>query len=244
LTLNTNGSFTYTPAAGFIGTDTFTYTASDGSLSSNVATVTINVQSLINVSTPNGSESWSAGSPQTIRWTYTGNPGSYVRIELLKGAVVNRTIATSVWRGSGGNGSYNWTIPTNQMPGLDYRIRVTSVTNAAYTDMSNNYFTITTPSITVAFPNGGDILRRGNVYTINWTYTGNPGSSVGIRLLKNGVFNQTITFSTPIGTGGNGSFNWTIPANKTLGTDYRIRIYSISNSAYNDTSNANFSIAP
>jgi VCBS repeat-containing protein len=43
LTLNANGSFTYTPAAGFNGTDTFTYRASDGALQSNTATVTITV---------------------------------------------------------------------------------------------------------------------------------------------------------------------------------------------------------
>ena len=30
LTLNPNGSFTYTPASNFTGTDTFTYRASDG----------------------------------------------------------------------------------------------------------------------------------------------------------------------------------------------------------------------
>ncbi len=43
LTLNPNGSFTYTPAADFSGTDTFTYRASDGNASSSLATVTINV---------------------------------------------------------------------------------------------------------------------------------------------------------------------------------------------------------
>jgi VCBS repeat-containing protein len=46
LTLNANGSFTYTPNANFIGTDTFTYKARDHSLDSNVATVSITVQSL------------------------------------------------------------------------------------------------------------------------------------------------------------------------------------------------------
>lgn len=39
LSLNADGSFTYTPNAGFTGTDTFTYQATDGSLNSNVATV-------------------------------------------------------------------------------------------------------------------------------------------------------------------------------------------------------------
>ena len=41
--LNANGTFTYTPATGYSGTDTFTYEVNDGSVNSNVATVTINV---------------------------------------------------------------------------------------------------------------------------------------------------------------------------------------------------------
>ena len=43
LTLNANGSFTYTPAANYNGSDSFTYRASDGTLQSSPATVTITV---------------------------------------------------------------------------------------------------------------------------------------------------------------------------------------------------------
>jgi VCBS repeat-containing protein len=43
LTLNANGSFTYTPTTGFTGTDSFTYKASDGEANSNVATVNLMV---------------------------------------------------------------------------------------------------------------------------------------------------------------------------------------------------------
>jgi VCBS repeat-containing protein len=43
LNLNTNGSFTYTPAANYNGPDSFTYQASDGTAQSNPATVTITV---------------------------------------------------------------------------------------------------------------------------------------------------------------------------------------------------------
>jgi VCBS repeat-containing protein len=43
LTLNANGSFSYTPAADFAGSDSFSYRASDGSLNSNPVTVTITV---------------------------------------------------------------------------------------------------------------------------------------------------------------------------------------------------------
>ena len=42
--LSADGSFSYTPAAGYDGPDSFTYSASDGALSSNVATVTIDVK--------------------------------------------------------------------------------------------------------------------------------------------------------------------------------------------------------
>ena len=43
LSLNADGSFSYTPDADWNGTDSFTYTANDGVLDSNVATVTITV---------------------------------------------------------------------------------------------------------------------------------------------------------------------------------------------------------
>ena len=41
--MNADGSFTYTPTAGFGGSDSFTYKANDGSADSNVATVNIDV---------------------------------------------------------------------------------------------------------------------------------------------------------------------------------------------------------
>jgi VCBS repeat-containing protein len=46
LTLNTDGSYTYTPNADFNGVDSFTYTLNDGALDSNPATVTITVASV------------------------------------------------------------------------------------------------------------------------------------------------------------------------------------------------------
>ena len=44
LTLNADGSFTYTPAAGFSGTDSFTYQASDGTAASAPATVSLTIE--------------------------------------------------------------------------------------------------------------------------------------------------------------------------------------------------------
>ncbi len=47
VTLNSDGSFTYTPAADFSGTDSFTYQANDGQSSSSVAAVTITVNPVV-----------------------------------------------------------------------------------------------------------------------------------------------------------------------------------------------------
>jgi uncharacterized protein len=46
VTLNANGSFTYTPASNYNGPDSFTYKANDGNADSNVATVSITVNAV------------------------------------------------------------------------------------------------------------------------------------------------------------------------------------------------------
>jgi VCBS repeat-containing protein len=46
LTLNANGSFTYTPTLNYNGPDSFTYKANDGNLDSNTATVSITVNTV------------------------------------------------------------------------------------------------------------------------------------------------------------------------------------------------------
>ncbi|MEO1495415.1 MAG: Ig-like domain-containing protein, partial [Pseudomonadota bacterium] len=52
VTLNADGTVSYTPAAGFSGSDTFSYTVSDGQGSSDTATVTIDVTAPASDSTP------------------------------------------------------------------------------------------------------------------------------------------------------------------------------------------------
>lgn len=104
-------------------------------------TVTIVPPSLTVIS-PNGGEIWKVGTTQTIRWSYAGNPGRYVEIQLLKGGVVTPITGRRVSIGIRGNGFYNWRIPSTQTPGQDYKIRVTSTSDSAYQDSSDNDFTI------------------------------------------------------------------------------------------------------
>jgi hypothetical protein len=99
-------------------------------------------QNTITVTNPNGGNNWLLGSTQTITWSYTGSPGPKVKIELLKGTAVNRVINASTSIGSAGLGSYSWKILLTQTVGTDYKIRINSTSNAAYTDKSNANFTI------------------------------------------------------------------------------------------------------
>ena len=97
------------------------------------------------MTSPNGGESWAQGSTRRITWTSSGNVGSNVKIELLKGSTVAQTILSSTEN----DGSYSsWTISSGLATGTDYRIRVTSTSNSAVKDTSNNAFSIsaaTTP---------------------------------------------------------------------------------------------------
>ena len=188
----------------------------------------------ITVFAPNGGEVLQRGSVQKIQWNITGKPGTYVRIELLKGGVLNRVIITA----TPNDGIHLWSILSTQTPGNDYKIRITSTTNAAYTDTSDGYFTIPPPNITVRTPNDGENWRRGTTQTIRWNSSGAPGAYVKIELLKGGSLNRVIITSTP----NDGSHPWLIPATQMPGNDYKIKITSTTNPAYSDTSDNNFNI--
>jgi VCBS repeat-containing protein len=70
LTLNGDGSFSYTPNADWYGSDSFTYKANDGALDSNIATVTVTVNpvppTIIDVSPNQGTQG------KTLSVTITG----------------------------------------------------------------------------------------------------------------------------------------------------------------------------
>jgi len=80
IALSANGSFTYTPAAGYTGPDTFTYRASDGSLSSNTATVSITV-------------SETDHAPAAVNDTYSTTGGIALTVDAAKGVLANDTDA-------------------------------------------------------------------------------------------------------------------------------------------------------
>ncbi len=81
MSFGADGSFAYTPAPGFFGTDQFTYRSNDGKANSNLATVTIAVKQT-GVVADGGFESAAAGpsgyqyNPTGSSWTFSGGPGN------------------------------------------------------------------------------------------------------------------------------------------------------------------------
>ncbi len=191
----------------------------------------------VTVVSPNGGETLTRGTVVPITWSYSGNPGGNVKIELYNGPTLSSTITSST---SLSAGSYNWSIPSTQTFGSNYTIKITSTTNGTISDTSDAPFTITGPSITVTTPNGGETLVRGGVVPITWSYTGNPGAKVKIQLYHGSTLSRTIATSTALGVG---AYNWKISSLQTLGSNYKIKITSTTNSTISDTSNGTFTIA-
>ena len=139
-----------------------------------------------------------------------------MKIVLLKGSTEVGTIADSRSIGSDGKGSYSWQIASSGSGGTgsDYKVSIQSISQPSVKDTSNTYFTITsgtvTPAITVTSPKGGDTWNRGTTQTIAWDYTGSPGSTVKIVLLKGSSKVGTIADNCSIGSDGKGSYSWQI----------------------------------
>ena len=94
----------------------------------------------VTVLTPNSTSiTWTRNTTQTMTWSSSGNPGAYLKIELLKGGSPVKTIAA---KASTALGAYTWKVPPKQAAGSDYTIRITSTTNGAYTDTSDTPFSI------------------------------------------------------------------------------------------------------
>jgi hypothetical protein len=105
-------------------------------------------------------------------------------------------------------------------------------------------FRIVAAAITLISPNGSEIYQAGTSHKINWIYTGAPGPSVKIELLKGGVLNEVIVARTSMGSGGSGSYNWGVAPDLASGSDYKIRITSFTDASYTATSNGNFTVQP
>jgi hypothetical protein len=155
LTLNADGSFTYTPAAGYSGTDSFTYVANDGFADSAPGTVTITITTSAFVSgsgwpatfdasrylrltfpayVPAGSTVTGATFTHTYRSDTPGDTTCYY-FEVYLGATLLAT------HGSAGspvscNGTTSWTTDVIALPEIDSVAKADGMTVVLYVENS------------------------------------------------------------------------------------------------------------
>ena len=115
LTFNANGSFIYTPTAGYVGTDSFTYRDSDGTNQSMAATVTFTVNPASPVANPD-SYTATSGVPLVV-----AAPGVLANDFDPSGLPLSAILATEPTHGTltlNSNGSFAYT-PTAGYVGTD-----------------------------------------------------------------------------------------------------------------------------
>ena len=116
----TTGTFPVTTSP--VGTDTQVTISGTYDSATQGATLTVTAPVMVpsvTVTSPNGGESWAAGTAHAITWTQTGLTGT-VTVDLYKGGVWQKILGTPAATA----GTFSWVIASNETAGTDYRILV------------------------------------------------------------------------------------------------------------------------
>ncbi len=142
--------------------------------------------------------------------------------------------------------SFTWTAPTT--PGTYYLRAIANAVNSnnqadnddQWNWMANQALVVVAPpGIVVSVPTGGENWCPGSTHNITWTST--SVTNVRIDLSTDGGSSFPITLASSVSASAN-SWSWSIPANQTLGSQYRIKISDVSNANISGSSQGNFSI--
>lgn len=242
-----NGSTWNVIAASASNTGNYTWTAPDISTNSALVRVSdaadgspsdvsdavftiVQSQGLTLVS-PNGGESWLAGSTQDITWSSTGIIAD-VKLEYSIDTGSSWNVITA---STDNSGSYPWTVPN--VATATALLRISDATDGSPADESDAVFIIEqAASLTLLSPNGGENLTAGSAHAITWNSTGNIPAVKLEYSANNGSAWTTIIASTS----NTGSFQWQIPDVSTSTALVRVSDAADGNPA--DVSNGVFSI--
>ena len=193
----------------------------------------------INITAPIGTEYWAVGDTAPITWTTDGFINNDISIQYSIDDGVNFSPVVS---GLTNSGSYNWTVPD---VGTVAAAKVKIIDASSNYDgvqvnaTSNAFHIISTPSITVSAPNGGEVYVLGDTLPIRWTSRGLQIQNVKIEYsTENFSTSRTIVASTS----DDGSYDWVIPDDALSGSTIKVKVSMATNASINDTSNANFRI--
>lgn len=198
----------------------------------------------VRITSPNGGESWIAGSNHDITWNAT-DPDGITGIDLaysLNGGFNWNTIVSGITN----SGTYNWTLPSSASTTVKVRATARDSVGNSASDMSDAVFTIaiSPPQIQVTVPNGGQTWACGSSQTITWTASDSLGiTSIDLAYSLN---NNPLTTPIPGATGiaNTGSFTWS-PIPNIPSTQVKIvaTAHNTAGNSASDSSDSFFTIA-
>ncbi len=189
----------------------------------------------LELTAPNGDEIFLVGSQAQVTWNTFGITQPHnVRLELSRdGGTTWEDLAAS----TPDDEAFSWTVDG---PATDTaRLRITSLTDPTITDTTDADFRIVEGSFRVSSPNGGETLRTGRVFPIEWEATGFALTSARVKIelsRNNGGSWETLFGSTE----NDGTQNWTVAGS--VSESALIRITPVTLPVFADTSDAEFRI--
>jgi VCBS repeat-containing protein len=215
LTLNANGSFTYTPAANFNGSDSFSYRASDNTAASSPATVTITV-SAVNDAPTAAADAYSTAEDTVL----TANaPGVLANDSDPDANALSAVLASGPSHGAitlNANGSFTYT-PTTNYNGSDsftYRAGDGALTSNLATVTISVSATNDAPTVTVAAGGTCGINDRSGTVNLTVGDVDNPASTLTLSAVSSNtqlVPNGNVAFA---GSGANRTLTATAVAGR------------------------------
>src|SRR6185369_9445067 len=209
LTFNSSGSFSYTPATNYNGSDSFTYQASDGQTTSATATVTILVDPPVNDAPVAADDSYTTAEDTTLNVAAPGVLGNDIDVD---GDVLSPVLVSGPGHGTltlNSDGSFSY-IPAANYNGPD------SFTYQASDGQTNSE--TATVTLTIGSVNDAPVAVDDSYTTAEDTTltVGAPGVLANDSDVDGDALSATLVISPAHGTlafNSDGSFTYTPAAN-------------------------------
>ena len=186
------------------------------------------------VITPNGGESYYAGTVNAITW----NAATYFSSVRLDYSIDNGVTWVNITTSTTNDGSQNWTVPN--VSSTNCLVRVSNTADLNVFDVSNAVFTIK-PAVTIITPNGDNgVTIWGGCTVTSITFDRSPAWSNYVieYSINNGSTWTTITNSWSTSSNP-ATYNWSIPNTPT--TQALVRV-TPSSTSFSDASDNVFTI--
>jgi len=176
----------------------------------------------ITVNSPNGGETWEAGSTQTITWSSVNTSGN-VRIEYSTNGGVMWLLVSG---NTSDDGSHQWNVP-GSINSTQCRVKISDVSNSTCNDQSNHQFTISTGASNPVLGVNPTTLDFGTTTTsLNFQISNQGGGTLKWQIFKDKAWIASVNPSSGI---NNATVTVTVDRTKLVGTSDTGTIFVSSN---------------